>query len=310
MALAMHGTSIAGDDMGGAVMKVNEDGSFHLYVGATDIGTGSDTVFAQMAAEVLGVTTREILVHSADTDMTPFDVGAYASSTTYVSGAAVVKAAEAVRRKLLVVAARLLECAPSEVLLERGAVSGPLGKRLPLADVACSSLYGPGKEQIVGAASQLSADSPPPFAASFAEVEVDMETGHVELLRYVTAVDLGRAINPQMAEGQIEGGTAQGLGYALWEELCFGPDGRVLNASFADYKIASALDMPPMEVFLVESHEPSGPFGAKSVAEIPIDSPAPAVANAIADATGLRLRSLPMTAERILSAIRAAEGRP
>jgi putative selenate reductase molybdopterin-binding subunit len=310
MALAMHGTSIAGDDMGGAVIKVNEDGSFHLYVGATDIGTGSDTVLAQMAAETLGVTTREILVHSADTDMTPFDVGAYASSTTYVSGSAVVKAAEVVRGKLLGVAARMLQCSVSEVRLERGAARGPSGASIAIAEVACASLYGPGKEQIVGAASHLSADSPPPFSASFAEVEVDTETGQVEVLRYVTAVDLGRAINPQLAEGQIEGGLAQGIGYALWEEVCFGPDGRVLNPSFADYKIASALDMPPTEIFLIESLEPSGPFGAKSVAEIPIDSPAPAVANAIAAATGVRLRSLPMTAERVLLALRASGNRP
>lgn len=306
IALAMHGSSIAGDDMGGAVMKVNEDGSFHLYVGATDIGTGSDTIFAQMAAEVLGVTPREILVHSADTDMTPFDVGAYASSTTYVSGAAVVKAAEAVRQKLLAVAARMLETSASALRIERGVVRSRAGASIALPDVARASLYGPDKEQIVGAASHLSEDSPPPFSASFAEVEVDLETGGVQVLRYVTAVDLGRAINPVLAEGQIEGGIAQGLGYALWEEMQIGPDGRVLNPSFTDYKIATALDMPPLQVFLVETHEPTGPFGAKSVAEIPIDSPAPAVANAVADATGVRLRSLPMTAERVLQAIREA----
>jgi putative selenate reductase molybdopterin-binding subunit len=310
IALGMHGTSIAGDDLGAAVLKVNEDGSFNLYVGATDLGTGSDTVLAQFAAEVLGVSVGEILVHSSDTDMTPFDVGAYASSTTYVSGAAVVQAAEAVRAKLLAVASRLLETPAGDLRMSRGCISAPSGRKVTVAEVAHASLYGHDKEQIIGSGSQVSTNSPPPFSASVAEVEVDMETGQVEVLSYVTAVDLGRAIHPHLAQGQIAGGTAQGLGYALWEEVLIGPDGRVLNPSFADYKIATALDMPPLRIFLVETHEPTGPFGAKSVAEIPIDTPAPAVANAIADATGARLRTLPLTAERVLAALRAAADEP
>jgi putative selenate reductase molybdopterin-binding subunit len=308
MAISMHGTSIPGDDMGAASIKVNEDGSFNLLCGATDIGTGSDTVLAQIAAEVLGVETNRILVYSSDTDMTPFDVGAYASSTTYISGRAVQRAAEAVRVELLDVASDLL--GEPAVELRGGFACTAAGRRVAIADVAHASIYGPRKRQIQGVASKLSEDSPPPFAATFAEVEVDLETGKIDVLHIVQAVDCGVAINPMQAEGQVEGGTAQALGYALFEEMRYDGAGRMLNPSFSDYRIASALDMPQHTTFLVTTYEPSGPFGAKSIAEIPLDGPAPAIANAVRDATGVRLHAIPMTPDRVWRALHAAAAPP
>ncbi|MFQ5599441.1 MAG: xanthine dehydrogenase family protein molybdopterin-binding subunit [Candidatus Krumholzibacteriia bacterium] len=303
MAVAMHGTSIPGDDMGGASIKVNEDGTFNVLCGATDIGTGSDTILAQIAAEVLGVETGHILMYSSDTDMTPFDVGAYASSTTYVSGRAVQRAAEAVRAELLDVAADLL--GEPAVQLRRGFAHAASGKRVRIAEVARASIYGARKRQIIGTSSALSEDSPPPFAATFAEVEVDMETGRVHVLHLVQAVDCGVAINPMQAEGQVEGGTAQALGYALCEEMLYDEHGRLRNASFSEYRIPSALDMPRLTTRLVPTYEPSGPFGAKSIAEIPLDGPAPAIANALRDATGVRVHEIPLTPERVLRALEA-----
>jgi len=303
MAIAMHGTSIPGDDMGAATIKVNEDGTFNVLCGATDIGTGSDTVLAQMAAEVLGVEPSKILMYSSDTDMTPFDVGAYASSTTYISGRAVQRAAQAVRVELLAVASAML--GEPAVQLRGGFALSAAGKRVPIPDVTSSSLYGANKRQIVGSASMLSEDSPPPFAATFAEVEVDLETGVVRVLHLVEAVDLGTAINPMQAEGQVEGGATQALGYALYEEMRYDAAGRLLTASFRDYKIPSAVDMPRFTTILIPTWEPSGPFGAKSVAEIPLDGPAPAIANAVRDATGVRVYEIPMTPERVLRALEA-----
>lgn len=310
MAIAMHGTSIPGDDMGAASVKVNEDGTFNVLCGATDIGTGSDTVLAQIAAEVLGCDTEHILMYSSDTDMTPFDVGAYASSTTYISGRAVQKAAEQVRDALLDVAAGLL--GEPAVELRGGFACAASGKRVTIADVAVESLYGARKRQIQGTASKLSADSPPPFAATFAEVEVDLETGKIDVLHLVQVVDCGVAINPMQAEGQVEGGTAQALGYALFEEMLYDEKGRLRNASFSDYRIATARDMPRMTTKLVTTYEPSGPFGAKSIAEIPLDGPAPAIANAVRDATGVRVNTIPMTPERVWRALqtRVAAGSP
>lgn len=302
MAIAMHGTSIPGDDMGAASIKVNEDGTFNVLCGATDIGTGSDTVLAQIAAEVLGVATDHILMYASDTDLTPFDVGAYASSTTYISGRAVQRAAEAVRVELLDVARDVL--GEPAIELRGGFAHGASGKRASMAHVAHESLYGERKRQIQGTASVLSADSPPPFAATFAEVEVDMETGKIVVLHLVQAVDCGVAINPMQAEGQVEGGTAQALGYALFEEMLYDAHGRMRNPSFSEYRIATALDMPRMTTRLVTTYEPSGPFGAKSIAEIPLDGPAPAIANAVRDAVGIRVHTIPMTPERVWRAIK------
>jgi putative selenate reductase molybdopterin-binding subunit len=305
-AVCMHGTGIPGDDMAGATIKVNEDGSFNLLVGATDLGTGSDTVLAQMAAEVLGVELGDIIVYSSDTDYTPFDVGAYASSTTYVSGTAVVKAAEKVRERLMEVARELMGDDGREVVFERGFFTSSSGKRLHIKEVALKSFYGEDKQQIAESASFMTVDCPPPFCACFAEVEVDLDTGRVKVLDIASAVDLGRAINPTLAEGQIMGSVAMGIGYALTEDMIFSDSGKMLNASLLDYKVPASVDLPDIKAFIVETDEPSGPFGVKSVGEICLDNVAPAIANAIYNATAVRLRELPFTPEKVSNALREA----
>jgi putative selenate reductase molybdopterin-binding subunit len=310
MAIAMHGTAIAGLDMGAASIKLNDDGSFNVLVGATDLGTGSDTVLAQIAAEVLGVPLEDIIIHSSDTDFTPFDTGAYASSTTYISGGAVKLAAERVREQIFAVAGAMLGTAPDRLRCAARIVSSPEGLGVSLSEVALHSLHVEDQHQIMATASNMSTNSPPPFAAQFAEVEVDMETGVVTVLRVVSAVDCGRAINPATAEGQVEGGATQALGYAVSEEMLYDDAGRLLTTDLAEYRIFGAQDMPSLETYLVETHDPFGPYGAKAVAEIPLDGVAPAVANAVADATGVRIRQIPLTPPRVWAALHSAATAP
>jgi CO/xanthine dehydrogenase Mo-binding subunit len=303
MACLMQGSSIPQVDMGAAYIKLNEDGSFNLLVGATDLGTGSDTVLAQIAAEVLGVGVDKILVRSSDTDVTPFDVGAYASSTTYLSGEAVRKAALEVSRQIRKVAAAMLDAKASDIILADSRASTRSGDSVPLAELASRSLYEVDQRQIGALASHVTDKSPPPFSAHFAEVEVDCETGLVKVIKYVAAVDCGTAINPVLAEGQIEGAVLNGISYALCEEFIFNEKGRMRNDSFREYKIFCTRDLPELQTILVPTHEPTGPFGAKSVSEIGINGPLPAISNAIHDATGVRLREAPYTPERVLAAL-------
>jgi putative selenate reductase molybdopterin-binding subunit len=323
MACTMQASGIPGVDMGAAWIKMNEDGSFNLKVGATDIGTGADTMFAQIAAETLGTVPEKIIVYSSDTDMTPFDPGAYASSTTYISGGAVKKACEQVRDQILQVAQEIFNSKPhgaahgkkpgaassppvekKDLAIDSGSVVARDGRVVTFEQICLRSLYQENQFQIQGHASHMSYDSPPPFCAQFAEVEVDVETGTVKVARVVTAVDCGVAINPKMAEGQIEGAVSQALGYALTEQMVFDAKGRPLNLNFRDYNIYTAVDMPELTSFLVESYEPSGPFGAKAVAEIPINGVAPAIANAVYNAIGVRFRDLPITPEKVLMALK------
>ena len=306
MAVAMHGTGIAGLDMGAASIKMNDDGSFNMLVGATDLGTGSDTVLAQIAAETLGVPLEDIIIYSSDTDFTPFDTGAYASSTTYISGGAVFKAALQVREQIIQHAARMLGADPEALELEDGRVSAPDGRSVTLEQVALHSLHQEDQHQIMATASHMSYESPPPFAAQFAEVLVDTETGQVTVERLLMVVDCGVAINPVTASGQVEGGMVQALGYAHSEEMAYTDTGRVINTRFGDYRIYQANEVPDLEVIFVETYEPSGPYGAKAVAEIPKDGVAPALASAIHDATGVWIRELPFTPERVWRALRAA----
>ena len=308
VAFAMHGTAIPGLDMGAASLKMNDDGTFNLLVGATDIGTGADTVLAQMAAEVLGCEVEDILVYSSDTDMTPFDTGAYASSTTYISGGAVVRAAQQVADQIRSVASRMLGVAPDDLELRERSVVAPDGRRVSLADVALHALHVADQRQIMAVASHMSYHSPPPFAATFAEVEVDEETGLVEVIQLVTAVDAGQVINPATAQGQVEGGMVQALGYALCEEMRYDSSGRMVNASFRDYRVWLADELPRIVAHLVPVKDPHGPYGAKAVAEIPMDGVAPAVANAVRDAVGVRIREIPLTPERVFWQISGARG--
>jgi len=306
-AMCMHGTAIPGLDMGGASIKINDDGSFNVLVGATDLGTGSDTALAQIAAEVLGVPLEDILIYSSDTDMTPFDTGAYASSTTYISGTAVMKAAEQVREQIKERAGLMLKLDDwSDVELRDRCAYAPDGRFITLGNLALHALHQDQQRQIMSTASFVSLESPPPFGAQFVEVEVDMETGQVTVQKLVMAVDCGVAINPVTASGQIEGGITQALGYGHCEEMVYDDEGRMLNATLGPYKIYRADEMPEMEVILVQTMEPSGPFGAKAVAEIPKDGVAPALANAIFDATGVRIHDIPFTPERVWQALQQA----
>jgi CO/xanthine dehydrogenase Mo-binding subunit len=326
MSMHMQGSGIPLIDMASASIKLNEDGSYFMTMGATDIGTGSDTILSQMAAEILGVTMDRISVLSSDTDLTPFDVGAYASSTTFVSGGAVVKAAKAIRNRIFAVAAEMLDevldtqlvqtepkvewddTQPDPILsfyrMEHGnVISLRSSRKVSVSDIAYRSYYEVNQQQIAVTQSFVSPYSPPPFAAHFAEIELDELTGKIEILKYVAAVDCGVSINPDLVRGQVLGAIANGIGFALTEEYRFGSHGNMVNSSLFDYKILSRRDMPPTEVIVVDNYEPTGPWGAKSVAEIGINGPIPAIGNAVFDATGLRLHRTPYTPERVLAAL-------
>ena len=307
MCALMQGSSIPHIDMGGASIKINDDGSFNLLVGATDLGTGSDTVLAQIAAEELGTFTDKIVVYSSDTDMTPFDVGAYASSTTYLSGEAARKAAADAKRQILHTAGEMLGLPPESLHCKDGEVlNGDGSRKVTFSDVANYSLYQQNQYQIIGTASHVTEKSPPPFAAHFAEIEVDTWTGFIKVLHYVSTIDCGTPVNPILCEGQTEGGTLNGISYALTEQYLF-KNGRMTNASFADYHIFSMRDRPRMTTIICPTYEDTGPFGAKSVSEICINGPAPAIANALYNATGARLNEFPFTPERVLRAIQAVQ---
>ncbi|MFQ5692328.1 MAG: xanthine dehydrogenase family protein molybdopterin-binding subunit [Nitrospinota bacterium] len=304
MACALQGNGIPGIDWGATTIKINDDGSFNVLAGEADLGTGADTVLAQMVAETLGVGMDRVIVYSGDTDRTPFDVGAYASSTTFVSGMAAKKAAEDVRAQVLQSAGELLEARPEDLTLENGEVRTSAGHSVPLREVALHALYGE-KRQIAATASHVAPMSTPPFSAQFVEVEVDTETGCVRVLRLVAAVDCGFCIHPVLAEGQVEGAVQMGLGYGLTEGIRYDAEGAVLNDTFLDYKIFTAGDMPELDVIMVESHNEAGPFGAKAVAEVPVNPPAPAIVNAVYNAVGVRIGDLPLTPEKILAALEA-----
>ncbi|MBE9470919.1 MAG: molybdopterin-dependent oxidoreductase, partial [Chloroflexi bacterium] len=276
MAVMLHGSGVAGLDMASATIKMNDDGSFNLLIGATDLGTGSDTILAQMAAEVLGVPVEDMIVYSSDTDFTPFDKGAYASSTTYISGGAVRKAALKVADQIKEHGALMLglESPPPS---QGGAGGGwelrdrrvfaPDGTSLTLEQVALSSLHQQNQHQIIASASNMSYESPPPFGAQFVELTVDTETGQVTVERMLMVVDSGRIINPITASGQVEGGLQQVLGFAHCEEMVYDEQGRLVNPRLGPYHIYKNNEMPKLEVIFVQTDEPTGPFGAKSISE-------------------------------------------
>jgi putative selenate reductase molybdopterin-binding subunit len=300
VAMVMQGTAIPYLDMGGASIKMNDDASFNLLVGATDLGTGSDTVLAQMAAEVLGVPLDDIICYSSDTDFTPFDKGAYASSTTYISGAAVVKAAEQAAERIKIRAAKMLEVDDhASIKLAEKQAFAPNGKSVPLSEIALDTLHREEQEQIMGIGSYVSPSSPPPFGAQFAEVTVDTETGQVTVDRLVMAVDSGVIVNPVTAGGQIEGGMTQALGYAVCEEMRYDEKGNAIERDFDSYHIFRADEMPELTTIFVETFEPSHPFGVKAVAEIPMDGVAPAVGNAVRDAVDVDIDDNPITPEKV-----------
>jgi len=296
MAIAMQGSGIPYIDMGSAVLKLNDDGFFNLQVGATDLGTGSDTVLAQIAAEVLQVTTDKIIVYSSDTDQTPYDVGAYASSTTYVSGNSVYLTAMAMLDALKEKAKQVLKV--DEISYKKGVFASG-DKSISLVDLSNELFYGEDMKQLVVSESYYGKKSPPPYMACACEVEINEATGVLKVLECVASVDCGVTLNPNLAKIQVEGALVQGLGMALTEQANRGSKGQLYNNTFLNYGGPTKMDFGKLDVSFVDSYEPSGPFGAKSVGEIGIDTPPAVISNAIKNAIGHRMKVLPMTSERI-----------
>lgn len=298
-AMAMQGSGISGVDTGAVAIKVNDDGFYSLMIGASDMGTGCDTILAQMAADCLDCEMDQIIVSGVDTDISPYDCGSYASSTTYVTGMAVIKTCESLKNKIMERGAQYLEVPAEEVEFDgKKVIHLPSGKEISLKEIGnnvmCNS-----NEPLMASEANSSPISPPPFMAGIAEIELDKETGKVELVDYVAVVDCGTVVNPALARVQVEGGIAQGIGMALYEDVVYNKDGKNFSNSFMQYKIPTRLDVGDIRVEFESSYEPTGPFGAKSIGEIVINTPSPAIANAIYNATHVRLRELPMTAEKI-----------
>ena len=297
VAMAMQGSSIAGIDVGGASAKLNEDGSYTLGLGCADMGTGCDTILAQMAADCLETPLDNIVVFGVDTDISPYDSGSYASATTYATGTAVVNACRELREKICSLGALMLESDPANVDFDGEYVYAGENK-VSLRDIAVRGTCGNTQELQV-TQTYSSPISPPPFMVGMAEVEIDKETGSAKVVDYVAVVDCGTPINPNLVRVQAEGGIAQGIGMALYEDIQYSKKGVIRNNSFMQYKIPTRLDIGDIRVEIKGSYEPSGPFGAKSVGELVIDTPCPAITEAIYNATGVRVRELPATAEKI-----------
>lgn len=303
MAIAMQGSGIPFLDMGSCSIKLNDGGSYNVTVGATDIGQGSDTVIAQIVAEELQTSVDKIIVYSSDTDLTPFDCGAYASSTTYVSGNAAYKAACKMRERLIKEAAEYMSVKPDTIDFD-GKTFRSGEKETTLEELSVKRLYNVDTHQIAVTESYHGHVSPPPFMAGYAEIEIDTETYEYKVLNYVSVVDCGTTINPGLAKGQVEGGIIQGLGMASYEEVKYSLNGRLLSNTFDNYHIPTCVEVNKLTTEFADSFEKSGPFGAKSVGEIGIDTPPAVICNAIYNALGVRIHSLPITPEKIFEAMR------
>ena len=299
IAMAMQGSGISGVDVGSATIKMNDDGFYTLMIAAADMGTGCDTILAQMAAECLDCPVENIEVLGADTDSSPYDSGSYASSTTYVTGKAVEKACQKLIARILEIASGMLDAPVEELEFASDRVEWPKARKsVSLIDIGTKSMCGNGCA-LEATESNSSPTSPPPFMAGAVEIELDKETGHVEILDYKAVVDCGTVVNPNLARVQTEGGLVQGIGMTLYENIQYNDKGTMLNNSFMQYKIPSRRDMGNIQVEFESSFEPTGPFGAKSIGEIVINTPAPALAHAIANATGIWFKELPITSEQI-----------
>ncbi|MCR6545110.1 xanthine dehydrogenase family protein molybdopterin-binding subunit [Dehalobacterium formicoaceticum] len=300
MAVTMQGSGIAGVDMASALIKLNEDGYYTLMIGSTDMGTGSDTILAQMAAEVLETTVDKIVVHGVDTDISPYDPGSYASSTTYVTGNAVIRAAEKLKEQIRKKGAHFLDVSADQVEFDGMKVKTlDDDKSISLDDLVLELMNGRDKDQLFATGSFGGKTSPPPFIAGFAEVEVDVETGKVDLIEFVAVIDCGTVINPNLARVQAEGGLVQGIGLALFEDVKYSEGGKLQTDSFMQYKIPCRKDVGKITVEFAPSFESSGPFGAKSIGEVVVNTAAPAIAHAVFNATGVFVRDLPITPEKV-----------
>ena len=309
VAMAMQGSCISHVDVGSATIKLGEDGTYNLIIGAADMGTGCDTILAQMAAECLDCSVDDIAVFGADTDASPYDSGSYASSTTYITGKAVEKACAELKERICSIAAEMLGCAASEMVFE-GRQVRRIGteETVSLTDIGYKSQVF-NTQAAEATASHSSPVSPPPYMVGMVEIELDKETGLVTILDYMAVVDCGIPINPALARIQTEGGIVQGIGHTLMEDVRYDHNGKPIGSSFMQYKIPTRLDMGKLHVEFEHSYEPTGPFGAKSIGEIVINTPAPALAHAIYRATGVWHRELPITPEKIALSLSGKEGK-
>ncbi|MCQ2473676.1 MAG: molybdopterin-dependent oxidoreductase [Saccharofermentans sp.] len=299
MGMAMQGSCISNLDVGSATVKLTEDGSFMLLIGAADMGTGCDTILAQMVAEFMDCSVDDVSVFGADTDASPYDSGSYASSTTYITGKAVEKACMELKQKMCTIAAGLLNCTEEEMYFEDGKI-----KRINTDESVSLSEIGV-KAQLnnphiaEASASHSSPVSPPPFMVGMVEIELDKLTGEVKIIDFMSVVDCGIPINPALARIQAEGGIVQGIGHTLMENVTYNADGKLIESSLMQYRLPTRLDMGNLKVEFEHSFEPTGPFGAKSIGEIVINTPAPAITHAIYRATGVWHREIPITPEKI-----------
>lgn len=299
VAMAMQGSCISNLDVGSATVKLSDDGTYNLIIGAADMGTGCDTILAQMVAEFMDCDLDDVAVFGADTDVSPYDSGSYASSTTYVTGKAVEKACMDLKKQMFEIAASMLNCEEEQLTFERGKIRNiQTDKAVSISDIAYKAQAN-SNTSAVATASHSSPVSPPPFMVGMVEIELDKKTGLVTILDYKAVVDCGIAINPALARIQTEGGLVQGIGMTLMENVTYDKHGEPVENSFMQYKIPTRLDMGSLQVEFEDSYEPTGPFGAKSIGEIVINTPAPAIAHAIYRATGVWHRELPITPEHI-----------
>lgn len=299
IAMAMQGSGISSVDTGSVSIKINDDGFYALTIGASDMGTGCDTILSQMAADCLDCSVDDIIVYGVDTDVSPYDSGSYASSTTYVTGMATVKACQTLVDKMKAYGAEKLGCSVDEVEFDGEKVySLKDGSSISRKDIG-NAIMCAGENALFATEAHSSPVSPPPFMAGAVEVEVDPETGSVKLIDYAAVVDCGTVVNPNLTRVQVEGGLVQGIGMALHENITYNEKGELAENSLMQYKIPTRMDMGKLRVEFDSSYEPTGPFGAKSIGEIVINTPAPAIAQAIYNATGLRFTELPITPEKI-----------
>ena len=306
MGMAMQGSGISGMDVGSATLKVNDEGFYSLVIGAADMGTGCDTTLAQIAAEVLDCKLDDITVFGADTDTSPYDSGSYASSTTYVTGKAVEKCALKLREQISKLGAEMLECAPDEVTFDgrKVYVDAAPERGVSLAEIASASQFGH-MVPLEVTETHTSPLSPPPYMVGAAEIELDKETGKVKVLEFDACVDCGTPINPNLTRVQAEGGILQGIGMTLTENITYDAKGYPMENSLFQYKIPARVDIGHINVEFENSYEPNGPFGAKSIGEVVINTPLPAISDAIYNAIGTRFYELPITPEQV--AMAAAE---
>lgn len=308
MAMAMQGSGISGVDVGSATLRLNETGFYTLNIGAADMGTGCDTILAQIAAEVLECDIEDINVYGADTDVSPYDSGSYASSTTYVTGKATEMCALELRSRICELGALILGVERDKTEFDGKAVfvSDEPEKMVALFDIATASMCG-NNIALAVTKTHSSEISPPPFMVGAAEIEIDKETGEIEVVDYYAAVDCGTTINPNLARVQAEGGILQGIGMALTENITYNEKGKVLENSLMQYKIPTRVDIGHIHVEFESSYENEGPFGAKSIGEVVINTPSPAIADAVYNAVGKRFYELPITPEQIANAVNKFE---